>query len=147
MGRACPGHPRLCSCCGLGRWMPATSAGMTECVVRLDRNTLQNGRATSAERSSVPKVEMIKSLERGLQGLQALRASPMASLHDLFLATRISKPSLLRILNTLEHAGVVSRRLADGQYRISAFARMGRKRDPHDSVAEAGAPVLHPLRP
>jgi IclR family mhp operon transcriptional activator len=95
--------------------------------------------------SSVPKVEMIKSLERGLHVLQALQASPIASLHDLFLATRISKPSLLRILNTLEHAGVVSRRLADGQYRISAFARMGRKRDHHDRVAEAAAPVLDRL--
>jgi IclR family mhp operon transcriptional activator len=93
----------------------------------------------------VPKVETIKSLERGLQVLQALQASPIASLHDLFLATRISKPSLLRILNTLEHAGVVSRRLADGQYRISAFARMGRKRDHHDRVAEAAAPVLDRL--
>jgi len=76
------------------------------------------------EDRQVPKVEMIRGLERGLQVLQALQSSPIASLHDLFLATRISKPSLLRILNTLEHAGVVSRRLADGQYRISAFARM-----------------------
>jgi DNA-binding Lrp family transcriptional regulator len=42
----------------------------------------------------------------------------MASLHDIHVATRISKPSLLRILNTLEHAGVVSRRLVDGRYRI-----------------------------
>src|SRR3982074_2107674 len=101
--------------------------------------------ANIGEGSSVPKVEMIKSLERGLHVLQALQASPIASLHDLFLATRISKPSLLRILNTLEHAGVVSRRLADGQYRISAFARMGRKRDHHDRVAEAAAPVLDRL--
>jgi hypothetical protein len=28
-GRACPGHPRLCSCICLKTWMPATSAGMT----------------------------------------------------------------------------------------------------------------------
>jgi IclR family mhp operon transcriptional activator len=89
--------------------------------------------------------ETIRGLERGLQVLQALQSSPISSLHDIHLATRISKPSLLRILNTLEHAGFVSRRLADGHYRISAFARMGRKRDRYDRVAEASAPVLDRL--
>jgi IclR family transcriptional regulator, mhp operon transcriptional activator len=86
--------------------------------------------------------DTIRSLERGLQVLHALQSIPIASLHDLHLATCISKPSLLRILNTLEHAGVVSRRAADGQYRISAFTPMARKRDRHDRVVEAAAPVL-----
>jgi IclR family mhp operon transcriptional activator len=53
---------------------------------------------------------------------------------------------LLRILLTLEHSGVVSRRLADGRYRISTMlTRLGRKRDRYDSVAEAAAPVLDRL--
>jgi IclR family mhp operon transcriptional activator len=59
--------------------------------------------------------------------------------------TGISKPSLLRILNTLERAGLMLRRLADGHYRISAFARMARKRDRYDRVAEAAAPVTDHL--
>jgi IclR family mhp operon transcriptional activator len=84
-------------------------------------------------------------LERGLQVLDVLQSNPIASLHDIHVATTISKPSLLRILNTLERAGVVSRRLADGHYRISAFTRMARKRDRHDRVAEAAAPVLDRL--
>jgi IclR family mhp operon transcriptional activator len=84
-------------------------------------------------------------LERGLQVLQVLQSNPISSLHDIHLATNISKPSLLRILNTLEQAGLVSRRLADGHYRISAFTRMARKRDRHDRVAEAAAPVLDRL--
>jgi IclR family transcriptional regulator, mhp operon transcriptional activator len=84
-------------------------------------------------------------LERGLQVLNVLQSNPIASLHDIHVATTISKPSLLRILNTLERAGVVSRRLADGHYRISAFTRMARKRDRHDRVAEAAAPVLDRL--
>ncbi len=88
------------------------------------------------------KSETIRGLERGLQVLQALQSRPISSLHDVHLATKISKPSLLRILNTLERAGVVSRRLADGQYRISAFTRVARKRDRYDRVAEAAAPVL-----
>jgi IclR family transcriptional regulator, mhp operon transcriptional activator len=104
-----------------------------------------SGRRNVQEGGPVPKVEMIKGLERGLQVLQVLQSNPIASLHDIFLATRISKPSLLRILNTLEHAGLVSRRLADGHYRMSAFSRMARKGDRYDRVAEAAAPVLDRL--
>jgi IclR family mhp operon transcriptional activator len=77
--------------------------------------------------------------------LEALQSSPISTLHEIHRATHISKPSLLRILNTLQEAGFVSRRLADGHYRISAFARVGRKRDRHDRVAEAAAPVLDRL--
>jgi IclR family mhp operon transcriptional activator len=93
----------------------------------------------------MPKSGTIKSLERGLQVLSALQSNPIASLHDIYLTTGISKPSLLRILNTLVDAGLVSRRLADGHYRISVLARTGRKRDRYDRVCEAAAPVLDRL--
>ncbi|MPZ39463.1 MAG: helix-turn-helix domain-containing protein [Rhizobiales bacterium] len=89
--------------------------------------------------------ETIKGLERGLQVLQVMQSRAVWSLHDIHLATRISKPSLLRILNTLERAGVVSRRLVDGQYRMSGLARLRRRRDRYDQVAEAAAPVLDRL--
>jgi IclR family mhp operon transcriptional activator len=84
-------------------------------------------------------------LQRGLQVMQMLHTSSIASLHDIHRATHISKPSLLRILKTLEDAGVVSRRLADGHYRLSVFTRAPRKRDAHERVAEAAAPVLDRL--
>jgi IclR family mhp operon transcriptional activator len=88
----------------------------------------------------------IRSLERGLRVLQALHASPISSLQDIYQSTRIPKPTLLRILLTLERAGAVSRRLADGRYRISAnLTRLTRKRDRFDRVAEAAAPVLDRL--
>jgi len=89
--------------------------------------------------------ETIRGLQRGLQVMQVLQASSIASLNDIHRATRISKPSLLRILKTLEHAGMVSRRLADGHYRFSSFTRAVRKRDVHERVAEAAAPVLDQL--
>lgn len=89
--------------------------------------------------------ETIRGLQRGLQVLQALQSNPISSLHDIHLATGISKPSLLRILHTLEQFGMVSRRLADGHYRISTFVRAARKRDRYDRVAEAAAPVLDRL--
>jgi IclR family mhp operon transcriptional activator len=84
-------------------------------------------------------------LERGLQVLDALRSHPTSSLQELHDATRIPKPSLLRILATLSAHGLVTRRLADGRYRCSDFSNIGRKRDRHDRVAEAAAPVLDHL--
>jgi len=84
----------------------------------------------------------IRGLERGLQVLKVLHSEPISSLHDIHLATGISKPSLLRILATLGRAGMVTRRLADGHYRLSAFSGVVQRRDRYDRVAEAAAPVL-----
>ena len=79
----------------------------------------------------------IRSLERGLYVLQALQEQPISSLHDVYRSPGIPKPTLLRILHTLEQAGVVSRRLADGQYRISANqSHLTRKPDRYNQVAE-----------
>lgn len=89
--------------------------------------------------------ETVRGLERGLQVLDALRANPIASLHELHLATGIPKPSLLRVLNTLIRAGYVARRLADNRYRVSVLTRNALKGDRHDRIAEAAAPVLHRL--
>lgn len=92
------------------------------------------------------KSDTVRGLERGLQVLRALHLRPISALQELHAATAIPKPSLLRILNTLERGGLVSRRLADGRYRISGnLARMARKRDRYDRVAEAAAPVLDRL--
>ncbi len=90
----------------------------------------------------MPTVETIRGLERGLQVLRFLHSEPISSLHEIHAATAISKPSLLRILNTLERAGMVARRLADGRYRLSVFTDVVRKQDRYDRVAEAAAPVL-----
>ena len=90
----------------------------------------------------MPRVETIRGLERGLHVLKFLHSEPISSLHDIHVATAISKPSLLRILNTLERAGIVARRLADGRYRLSVFTDVVRKQDRYDRVAEAAAPVL-----
>ena len=88
------------------------------------------------------EAKTIRALERGLQVLRALQASPISSLHDIHLATKIPKPTLLRILHTLDRAGLLSRRLVDGHYRLSTLTEVPRRRDRHDRVAEAAAPVL-----
>ena len=90
--------------------------------------------------------ENLRGLERGLQVLEALRSNPISSLHDLYLATAISKPSLLRVLHTLERFGLVSRRLGDGRYRASTdLTRIPKKQARYERVAEAAAPVLDRL--
>lgn len=92
------------------------------------------------------KASTVRGLERGLAVLRTLHMRPISSLQELHEDTAISKPSLLRILCTLEQGGLVSRRLADGRYRISgSFARLARPRDRYDRVAEAAAPVLDRL--
>lgn len=94
----------------------------------------------------MPGAIVIKSLERGLRVLQALQMQPDSSLHELYMLTRISKPSLLRILHTLSRSAVITRRLADGRYRIgSNFAQSPSRRQHRDRVAEAAAPVLERL--
>jgi IclR family transcriptional regulator, mhp operon transcriptional activator len=90
--------------------------------------------------------KLIKSLERGLRVLQALQMQPDSSLQELYVFTGISKPSLLRILHTLARSGVVTRRLADGRYRIGAtLSRAPSRREHRDRIAEAAAPVLERL--
>lgn len=89
--------------------------------------------------------DTIRGLERGLQVLGVLRTRATSSLHELHEATRIPKPSLLRILATLVQHGLASRRLADGRYRYSDFRTIERKRDRYDHVAEASVPVLDRL--
>ena len=76
--------------------------------------------------------------------LRALQEQPISSLREINQLTGIPKPTLLRILHTLQGAGAVSRRLADGRYRISATVS-ARKPDRYDRVAEAAAPVLDRL--
>ena len=90
--------------------------------------------------------KLIKSLERGLLVLQALQMQPDSSLQELYVFTGISKPSLLRILHTLARSGVVTRRLADGRYRIGAtLSHAPSRREHRDRIAEAAAPILERL--
>lgn len=84
-------------------------------------------------------------MERGLDVLEVLRSRSTSSLQELHDDTRLPKPSLLRILATLSHRGLVYRRLADGRYRLGEFSSPSRRRDRYDAIAEAAAPVLDQL--
>ena len=102
--------------------------------------------AAAERETDMAKTETIRGLERGLRVLQFLQTHPIASLSQLHAGTKFSKPSLLRILRTLERNGLVARRLGDGCYRLGArHTYLVPRRARYDRVAEAAAPVLDHL--
>lgn len=95
---------------------------------------------------AMPQTGGIRGLERGLRVFKTLQQSAALTLADLHDATGLPKPTLLRILATLERAAMIHRGLDDRRYRISArLMRVTRKLDRSDRVAEAAAPVLDRL--
>ncbi len=64
----------------------------------------------------------IRSLARGLRILRLLGQAPSHGFLELQRASGLPKATLARVLQTLEHEGWASRRLVDGQYRLSGNA-------------------------
>jgi IclR family mhp operon transcriptional activator len=88
----------------------------------------------------------IRALERGLQVFKALQKVPTSTLQELHHATGLAKPSILRILTTLEQEGMIHRRLDDGRYSVSSkLTRIVRKRERFEYLAEAAAPIIDRL--
>ena len=91
-------------------------------------------------------VKTIRSLERGLQVLTILEALGPASLKQIYQASGLPRPTLLRILRTLEGTSLVRRGTGDGLYRNSfRLQNMVSKLDEGDRLAEVAAPVLNRL--
>ena len=86
-------------------------------------------------------MKRIEALARGLKVLNAVEASPGASLHELHGKTGLPKATLLRSLRTLEDAGFVARRLADGAYLPGRPASAGRR------VASRWLPLIEAAGP
>ena len=88
----------------------------------------------------------IRSLERGLHVLTILEDLSPASLKQIYQASGLPRPTLLRILRTLEGARLVRRGTGDGLYRNSfRLQNMVSKLDDGDRLAECAAPVLNRL--
>lgn len=65
----------------------------------------------------VASVKTVRALERGLQVFRALDNNDGCSLQQLHSRTGMAKPTLLRLLLTLEQQGFVWRAIGDGLYR------------------------------
>lgn len=92
-------------------------------------------------------MKTINALERGLDVLRKLNERHGQSLAELHAATGIPKPSLLRILDTLEASGFAWRAIGDGRYR-RRFALILRPSlaDELLAIGEIAAPFLEALR-
>ena len=89
----------------------------------------------------------INALERGLLVLRQLEESRGQSLAEIHRATGIPKPSLLRILETLEKSRFVWRAIGDGCYRRSISLATRRPLDLSSlQIAESAAPTLEALQ-
>ena len=89
----------------------------------------------------------IRVLQRAAEVLRSLENRPGSSLAELHAGTGIPKPTLLRLLGTLESERMVWRAMADGRYRARVSIRKPAGPDfRHLHLAEAAAPHLTALR-
>ena len=92
-------------------------------------------------------VKAIRVLQRAAEVLRSLERRPGSALAELHADTGMPKPTLLRILATLEGERMVRRAMADGSYhsRVS-FLRPARADQKLLDLADAAAPHLVALR-
>jgi IclR family mhp operon transcriptional activator len=91
------------------------------------------------------KPKTIRALERGLNVIELLQKGP-ATLNDIYKLSTLPRPTILRVLRTLEGAGWVRRGLGDGLYRNSfKIGHMVAGLDHTDELAEIAAPHLDAL--
>lgn len=60
----------------------------------------------------------IRSVERAIDVLQALNRRPLSTLHELHRDTALPKPSIVRVLRTLEAKGLAAKSSAYGTYQL-----------------------------
>src|SRR5690606_23245623 len=97
-----PGRPRIRSLFGeriTGRTTPQATHPMIE------------------EEKSQRK-DSIRSVERAIDLLQALNRRPLSTLHDLHKDTGLPKPSIVRLLRTLEAKGLAAQSSSYGTYQL-----------------------------
>ncbi|MBS4047201.1 MAG: helix-turn-helix domain-containing protein [Alphaproteobacteria bacterium] len=91
-------------------------------------------------------VKSIRALARGLEVFKAVVKRRDASLQQLYEDTGLAKPTLLRMLKTLEEGGLARRSLGDNRYRVSSGARLFfLPPSDADLIAERAAPLMDAL--
>lgn len=89
----------------------------------------------------------IRALERGIEVLRLLATHQGTPLRALHAATGLPKPTLLRILHTLERGGLARRSIFDGEWRRRAdWAAPAPTSDIDPRLVEIAAPRLAALQ-
>ena len=89
----------------------------------------------------------IRALERGIAVLDIINKIGPTSLKSIYEESTLPRPTLLRILHTLEQTGLIRRGLGDGLYRPTfKLEKMAINRhDETDLLAEIAAPTINSL--
>jgi IclR family mhp operon transcriptional activator len=90
-------------------------------------------------------VKTIRALARGLDVMRSLENNGPAALHELAARTGLSKPTLLRVLTTLENEGYVRRGIGDRLYHRTVRSVRRTEGGWKAVIAEVAAPVLDQL--
>lgn len=88
----------------------------------------------------------VRSVVRAVKVLQALNKQPVSTIEGLHVQTQIPKPTIVRLLQTLEGLGLVQHAPQHGAYYLASGVRqlsVGYHSEP--LVVEAAAPVLDAL--
>ena len=73
--------------------------------------------------TSATRNDCIRSVERAIDVLQALNLRPLSTLDDLHRETGLPKPSIVRLLRTLEAKGIAARSESYGTYHLLGAVR------------------------
>jgi IclR family mhp operon transcriptional activator len=65
----------------------------------------------------------VRAVERAIDILQALNRRPLSTLHDLHCETGLPKPSIVRLLRTLEGKGLATQSSSYGTYQLLGRVR------------------------
>ncbi len=90
-------------------------------------------------------VKTIRALSRGLEVMRTLEEGGPATLHELAGKTALAKPTLLRVLLTLENEGYVRRGIGDRLYHHTIRAVRPSEDGWKSVLAEVAAPMLDRL--
>lgn len=78
--------------------------------------------------------ESVRSVERAIALIEALNRRPLSTLQDLHRDTGLPKPSLVRLLRTLEAGGLVTQTGSYGAYRLLGRTRSLSEGFPHEPL-------------
>ena len=89
----------------------------------------------------------IRALERGIAVLDIINKIGPTSLKSIYEESTLPRPTLLRILHTLEQTGLIRRGLGDGLYRptFKLEKMVINRHDETDLLAEIAAPTINSL--
>lgn len=87
----------------------------------------------------------MRSLTRGLDILRWIYRNGAATLHELHVGLSLPKPTLLRLLATLEASGFIWHGMEDRRYHAAHLAKVATKARANDQLAEVAGPVLDQL--